>query len=192
MCGRKRKNGFTLIELVVSMAIFMIILAITFGAISRYYLVKTFYEQQMNLQQNFLYAMDKLSDDFRQSTSVNNSAFINPPQNNAMIDATFKKSETLDPNRLLTFYGPDATDGTHVFISYYLKETESGTYAIYKKVGGDPPQPVTEEMHQLVRLYFIRYGGDLTAVIVGQLTYFGHTNKISFTSVIYSRNSPQQ
>ena len=178
MCGRKRKNGFTLIELVVSMAIFMIILAITFGAISRYYLVKTFYEQQMNLQQNFLYAMDKLSDDFRQSTSVNNSAFINPPQNNAMIDAT--------KDNPLTFHGSDGEDGEG--INYYLDSKDGGkTWAIYRN-----SQPVTEDMHQLVKLYFIRYGGELIAVIVGQLTYFGHTNKISFTSMIYSRNSPQQ
>jgi len=178
MCGRKRKNGFTLIELVVSMAIFAIILVIAFGAISRYYLVKTFYEQQMDLQQNFLYAMDKLSDDFRQSTTVNGSAFVNPSQNNAMIDAT--------EGTPLTFYGSDGYP-----ISYYLKGDRNGTYAIYREVGS-VPQPVTEDMHQLVKLYFIRYGGDLTAVIVGQVTYFGHTNKISFTSMIYSRNSPQQ
>jgi len=177
--GRKRKKGFTLIELVVSMAIFAIVLVIAFGTISRYYLVKTFYEQQMNLQQNFLYAMDKLSDDFRQSTSVGNSAFINPPENNAMIDAT-KDSP-------LTFYGSDGT----TLISYYLKGDGNGTYAIYREVGSDV-QPITEDMHQLVKLYFIRYGSELIAVIVGQLTYFGHTNKISFTSMIYSRNSPQQ
>jgi len=166
----KGKKGFTLIELIVSMAILAIILSITFGTISRYYLVKTFYEQQMNLQKNFLYAMDRLSDDLRQSTEMVE------PANNAIIDAT--------KNDPLTFKDNNGTE-----ISYYLDGNE--TYAIYKKVGNGTPEPVTEEMHQLVRLYFIRYGSDLTAAIVGQVTYFGHTNKISFTSVVYPRNLPQ-
>jgi prepilin-type N-terminal cleavage/methylation domain-containing protein len=169
--NNKNKKGFTLIELIVSMAILAIILSITFGTISRYYIVKTFYEQQMDLQQNFLYAMDRLSDDLRQST------VMVEPSNNAIIDATKD-----DP---LTF-----KDSNGTVISYYLDG--NGTYAIYKKVENGTPEPITEEMHQLVRLYFIRYGSDLTAVIVGQVTYFGHTNKISFTSLVYPRNLPQQ
>jgi len=179
--GRKDRNGFTLIELVVSIAIFLIIAAMTFGVISRYYIVRTFYEQQMDLQQNFLYVMDKLSNDFRQAaTDEYNTPFINP-SGNEIIDAT--------EGNPLTFYGSDSTTK----ISYYLKGSADGTYAIYTKVGSNAAQPVTEDMHQLVKLYFITSGGrSITAVIVGQLTYFGHTNKISFTSMIYSRNSPQQ
>jgi prepilin-type N-terminal cleavage/methylation domain-containing protein len=172
------KRGFTLIELVVSMAIFLIIVVLAFGVISRFYLVRTFYEQQMNLQQNFLYAMDKLSDDFRQASIVGSTVIINP-DSNAMIDATLT-----DP---LEFYGSDG-----VPISYYLKGNGNGTYAIYRKVGSNAPQPITEEMHQLVKLYFISSGGKIIAIIVGEVTYFGKMNKVSFTSMIYSRNSPQQ
>jgi len=174
----KRRRGFTLIELIVAMAIFLIIVAMTFGVISRFYLVRTFYEQQIILQRNFVFAMDKLADDFRQASYIDGSIFINPTENNAMIDATQSNS--------LTFYGSDGTP-----ISYYLKGNGSGTFAIYKKVGSDA-QPVTEDMHQLVKLYFIRYGGQVVGIIVGEVSYFGQTNKISFTSMIYSRNSPQQ
>jgi prepilin-type N-terminal cleavage/methylation domain-containing protein len=172
-----KRKGFTLIELVVAMAIFLIIASITFGVISRFYFVRTFYEQQMILQRNFVYAMDKLSDDFRQAIYINNSVFVNP-DNNAMIDAK--------EDNPLTFYGSDRDE-----ISYYLKGNGNGTYAIYRKDGANT-QPITEEMHQLVKLYFIRSGGQIIAVIVGQITYFGHTNKISFTSMSYSRNSPQK
>jgi len=171
-----KRKGFTLIELVVAMAIFLIIASITFGVISRFYFVRTFYEQQMILQRNFVFAMDKLSDDFRQGY-IDNSDSIKP-KNNAMIDAT--------EDNPLTFYGSNDT-----LISYYLKGNGNGTYAIYRKDGANT-QPITEEMHQLVKLYFIRSGGQIIAVIVGQITYFGHTNKISFTSMIYSRNSPQK
>ena len=46
-------------------------------------------------------------------------------------------------------------------------------------------------MHQLVKLYFIRYGGKVVCMIVGEVKYFGMTNQISFTSVVYARNYPQ-
>jgi prepilin-type N-terminal cleavage/methylation domain-containing protein len=174
----KRRRGFTLIELIVAMAIFLIIVAMTFGVISRFYLVRTFYEQQIILQRNFVFGMDKLADDFRQASYVGGSIFINPTENNAMIDAT--------QTNPLTFYGSNETP-----ISYYLKGNGNGTYAIYRKVGSEA-QPLTEDMHQLVKLYFIRYGGQIVVVIVGEVSYFGHTNKISFTSMIYSRNSPQK
>lgn len=157
------KKGFTLIELVVAMAIFLIIIAVAFVSISQFYAVRTFYGQQMDLQQNFLYAMDKLSDDFRQATS------IIQPGSNAM-------------GKILQF---DGINGQN--ITYDLGPgSSSGTYAIYRN-----DQPITEDMHQLVQLYFITKGGRVIAVIVGKATYMGKTNTVSFTSLIYSRNSPQ-
>ena len=161
------KKGFTLIELVVAMAIFFIIIAVAITSISRFYLVRTFYDQQMDLQQNFLYAMGKLSDDFRQATVVGGSA-ITQPGTNAM-------GETFE------FYGSDGNS-----ITYKLVNEGGGTYAIYRN-----SQPVTENMHQLVKLYFITQGGRVLAIIVGKATYMGTTNTVSFTSLIYSRNSPQ-
>ena len=160
------KKGFTLIELVVAMAIFFIIIAVAFTSISRFYRVRTFYDQQMVLQQNFLYAMDKLSDDFRQAKVVDGSVIIQPGTN-AM-------GETLQ------FYGSDGS-----LITYDLESKDGEkTWAIYKN-----GYPVTEEMHQLVRLYFITQGGRVIAIIVGKATYMGTTNTVSFTSLIYSRSS---
>jgi prepilin-type N-terminal cleavage/methylation domain-containing protein len=161
------KKGFTLIELVVAMAIFFIIIAVAFTSISRFYMVRTFYDQQMALQQNFLYAMDKLSDDFRQATLFGTSTIVEPGTN-----AMGEKFE---------FYGSDGST-----ITYKLVDEGSGTCAIYRN-----NQPVTENMHQLVKLYFITQGGRVIAIIVGKVTYMGTTNTVSFTSLIYSRNSPQ-
>ena len=172
----KKRDGFTLIELVISMAIFLVIITITFGVVSRYYSIRTFYEQQTELERNLVFAVDKLADDVKQSKYVGATVFVNPT-NNAMIDAT--------ENNALSFYGADGS-----VISYYLKQNVNGTYAIYRKVG-TVAQPITEDMHQLVKLYFIRYGGEVVVTIVGQISYFGKTNNISFTSLVYSRNSPQ-
>ena len=176
-----RRKGFTLVELIVSMAIFLVIVTVTFGVISRYNTVRTFYEQQTELQKNLVFAMDRLADDFKQASYVNNAVFVNP-SNNAMIDAT--------EGNPLTFYGSNEEK-----ISYYLKQSGAGTYAIYRKVekvdANANIQPITEDMHQLVKLYFIRYGGEIIVTIVGEISYFGKTNQISFTSLVYSRNSPQ-
>jgi len=159
------KRGFTLIELVVAMAIFFIIIAIAFASISRFYLLRTFYEQQISLQQNFLYAMDKLSDDLRQAT-VGIQGMIVTPGDNSM-------AETLQ-----------FTDSSGNLVEYRLDTKDGGkTYAIYKDT-----QPVTEEMHQLVKLYFVREGGKVIAIIVGRATYMGTTNTVSFTSFVSSRN----
>jgi len=164
------KKGFTLIELVVAMAIFFIIIAVAFTSISRFYLVRTFYDQQTALQQNFLYAMDKLSDDLRQATLLGGASTIKKPEDKAM-------EETLE------FYGSDGD-----LITYDLESKDGGkTYAIYRK-DNVTTQPITEDMHQLVKLYFIRQGGRVIAIIVGKATYMGNTNTVSFTSLIYSRN----
>ncbi len=173
-----RRNGFTLIELIVSMAILLVIVTVTFGVISRYYTVRTFYEQQTELQKNLVFAMDRLADDFKQASYNEDVIIKKPSENNAMIDATEGNS--------LTFYGSNKEE-----ISYYLKQNVNGTYSIYRKVNTAAAQPITEDMHQLVRLYFIRYGGEITVTIVGEISYFGKTNQISFTSLVYSRNSPQ-
>ena len=175
------KKGFTLIELVVAMAIFFIIIAVAFTSISRFYMVRTFYDQQMALQQNFLYAMDKLSDDLRQATlPIGATSTIVTPEDKSMIDAT---KDPLQPYVPLQFYGSDGQ-----LMTYDLESKDGGkTYAIYREVGGNT-QPITEEMHQLVRLYFIRQGGRVIAIIVGKATYMGTTNTVSFTSLVYSRN----
>ena len=178
------KKGFTLIELVVAMAIFFIIIAVAFTSISRFYMVRTFYDQQMVLQQNFLYAMDKLSDDLRQATlPIGATSTIVKPEDKSMIDATKDPLHPLQFYVPLQFYGSDGQ-----LITYDLESQDGGkTYAIYRK-DNFTTQPITEYMHQLVRLYFIRQGGRVIAIIVGKATYMGTTNTVSFTSLIYSRN----
>ena len=116
-----RKRGFTLIELVVAMAIFIIIATAISIAVSRLYAIRTFYEQQLDLQQNFVYAMDRLSEDFRQAEYSGTDIFVSPPESNAMIDAT--------ESTPLSFYGP----GGQV-VSYYLKRRATFRQSTGRKV----------------------------------------------------------
>jgi len=55
------RRGFTLIELVVALAILMVILGITFFSISNIFRLRTVYDQEMNIQQNFRYAVSRIN-----------------------------------------------------------------------------------------------------------------------------------
>jgi prepilin-type N-terminal cleavage/methylation domain-containing protein len=166
------RKGFTLIELIIAMAVFIIIVVIAFGALSSYFAARTSNEQLIILQQNFRSAIDRIAMDFRQASS---SPAISSPDGNKVSDT-------------LTF-----TDADGSKISYYLGNgSSSGTSVIYKQVEGEIiPQPVTEEMHQLVKLYFVRSGGKIVVIIVGKTKFFASKNEeaVSFASMIFSRNA---
>jgi len=77
-------------------------------------------------------------------------------------------------------------------VEYKLEPAGSGTYAITRQVGTASPQPVTEEMHQLVKVYFVCSGGKVIMIVVGKLKYFGKERTISFSSLVFSRNSANE
>ena len=157
-----KQKGFTLIELVVAMAIFLIVIVIAFSTLSSYFAVRTANEQEMILQQNFRFAIDRMAYDFRQATKTDDVIII-APNDNSM-------GETLKFN---------TSNGS---VEYKLSGT--GTYKITRN-----EDPVTEEMHQLVKVYFVRSGGKVIMIVVGQVKYFGKERTFSFSSLVFSRNS---
>ena len=173
------KNGFTLIELVVALAILMIIFAMTFSVILSFYRVRVAYDQELILQQNFRIAVDRMTDDFRQASKgidFTGPDIIIKPVDNAM-DEEIKFARYYE-------------GATHI-VKYYL-ETENEKYAIYRSVDDNPGQPLTENMDQLVKMYFTRKGGKVLILLVGKLSYFGKENYISYTSLVFSRNKEQE
>lgn len=166
----KKRNAFTLIELIIAMAIFLIIVVMAFGTLSSFFSAKTANDQETIIQQNFRAAISRITDDLRQAGG---SPIIVQPQDNSM-------------GEILSF-NITATSSQNPDVVYQIKPdpaTSQGPYAIYRN-----DQPITEEMHQVVRLYFVRSGGKVLAIIVGELTYFGKPRRISFHSLIFSRNS---
>jgi prepilin-type N-terminal cleavage/methylation domain-containing protein len=158
-----KRKGFTLIELIIAMAIFLIIIVMAFSTLSSYFAVRSANDQEMILQQNFRAALDKITYDFIQASST---PVISSPLSNSVKDT-------------LTFTGADGDE-----ISYTLVDKGGGTSAICRN--GDP---VTENVHQLVKLYFVRSGGKIIMIIIGDLTYFGKERTISFASMVFSRNA---
>ena len=167
-----KQKGFTLIELVVAMAIFLVVIVIAFSTLSSYFVVRSANEQEMILQQNFRFALDKMVYDFRQASTTGSEIILSPADNSM--------GETLKFN---------TSSGS---VEYKLEPAGSGTYAIKRQVGAASPQPVTEDMHQLVKLYFVRAGGKVIVIVVGNLKYFGKERTISFSSLVFSRNSANE
>jgi len=165
----RNRKGFTLIELVVAMAIFLVVISISFSTLSSFFSMRSAQEQEMILQQNFRFALDKMADDFRQASTTSGEIILSPADNSM--------GETLKFNT------------SNEAVEYKLEPAGSGTYAIKRQVGTASPQPVTEEMHQLVKVYFVRSGGKVIMIVVGKLKYFGKERTISFTSLVFSRNS---
>jgi hypothetical protein len=136
-----------------------------FTGLSSYFKYKTFYDQEMLLQQNFRFAVDRITQDMRSSRQ----------------DATTKKiveSPGLsEMGSILTF---NTASGS---VTYQLSGDEQSGYEIEIN-----DQPVTEKMHQLVKLYFIFDGRKVIIILVGKTKYNNSENTMSFTSVVYPRN----
>jgi len=63
------RKGFTLIELIVALAVFIVIITISFSALSRFFAMRSIQEQEMILQQNFRFAVDRITQDMRVTES---------------------------------------------------------------------------------------------------------------------------
>ncbi len=170
LASKKERKGFTLIELVVALAVFIVIIAISFSTLSSFFAMRSAQEQEMILQQNFRFALDKMAYDFRQASSGTGSIILKPGDNAMGDELQFNTSAGI--------------------VTYKLGDgASSGTYAICRKVDDGSSQPVTEDMHQLVKIYFVRAGGKVIMIVVGNLEYFGKERTISFSSLVFSRNS---
>ncbi len=162
----ERRGGYTLIELMVAVAVFVVIIGLVFTALSSYFRLRTANEQEMIIQQNFRFAAQRMTDDLRQATTGAASGDIILAPADGALGAT------------LQFNTPGGT------VAYTCQRSGTGASAIYRN-----GQAVTEQMSQLVNMYFVRSGGKVLVIIVGQVTYFGRARPVSFASLVFSRNS---
>jgi prepilin-type N-terminal cleavage/methylation domain-containing protein len=189
--NKRLKSGFTLVELVVSLAIMLIIFAGVFSVIGSFYRVKKAYDQEAVLQQNFRFALDTLSNEFRRANKktdgTDDGDIILKPQNNTMDEELIFKSFIDEEWKVIKYHIVQVGDRYVLYRSIYdYAETYEGLSEAKSS------QPLTEEMSQLVKIYFAREGRKIAVIIVGKLDYLGKENLISYTTLIFSRNSPYQ
>jgi len=180
----KLRSGFTLIELVVALVVFIVIITISFSALSRFFAMRSAQEQEMILQQNFRFALDKMAYDFRQASGSTEGIILKPDEN-AMGEVLIFASDTNDIYYFLCSNGG-------VSILYRGERAHDNLLTSDLCTTTDDwisKQPITEDMHQLAKVYFVRAGGKVVMIVVGNLEYFGKERTISFSSMVFSRNS---
>jgi len=167
----RRHSGTTLIELVVAMALFITLLAMTFGVIGAYFRENSRQTQQSALQQNFRYAVDSLSNDLREATSIVHPGDIG---NLVMTES-------------IRFELPREGGIGTTTVTYHAVSAGSGKYRLERLVGDDP-QAVTEDIPELVKVYFIYSGRKIYVIMVGKTTNYGKVSLVSLVSLVYARN----
>jgi len=188
----KHSKGFTLIELVIALAIFVIIAMMVFSGLSSFFRVKTVYDQETVLQQNFRFAVDRITHELRYASknpTSNDSIILSPDTNipagsNAMGEQLVFSVYTGAATKYICYKMDSSPSGTNVLV----REEHSG-YPITSSNLIGVPQPVTENMKQLVKIYFVRAAGKAIIIVVGKTNYLGKENIISFTSLVYPRNT---
>lgn len=170
----RRRSGMTLIELVVAMALLITLLAMTFGVIGAYFRENSRQTQQSALQQNFRYAVDSLTNDLREATSITRptdpSTELPVPPGNLIM------------NESIGFVLP--REGT---VTYGAVPAGIGVYRLERVVGSDH-QAVTEDIPELVKVYFIYSGRKIYVIMVGKTTNYGKDSLVSLVSLVYARN----
>jgi len=152
------RKGFTLVELVVALAVFIVIITISFSALSRFFAMRSAQEQEMILQQNFRFALDKMAYDFRQASGED---IILEPGSNAMGEVLIFANGTNDV--------------------YYFLCSDGGVSVLYR---GERTHDnlLTSNPCNITT-------GWISKQPVGNLEYFGKERTISFSSMVFSRNS---
>jgi type II secretory pathway pseudopilin PulG len=167
----RRRRGVTLIELVVAIAVSIILLTVTLRGVASFFSMKTAQGQEMLLQQNFRFAVDTFTEDARRAKDIISPT--NPAAGNIYLDESIQLD--VPGVGLVTYSTEREPDGT----AYFLARTVG--------VGGTL-QPVTEEVPQFMKAYFLKSGHKVFIILVGRMNYLGRTREVSLTSLVYARN----
>lgn len=167
------RAGFTLIELMIAMAAMIILLGAVFAVNFRVSDLWIAQRERSQIQQNFRFALDAITQEMRQATAVG-----------LPVENTFGDK--------LEFTLQDPADATKVdYVSYSMAAdpARSGASRIMRTVAGTPSTPVTESIPELAALYFIRSGNRVVMIAVARYKVFGTEQTMSYTTQTFTRIS---
>lgn len=179
----RRRTGFTLIEVMIVVAVTVILLGAVFAVNFRITDLWRSERMRQALQQNFRFAADMMTTDLRQATEVSL-----PLQN------------TLGDVLEFDMYAPSLIETRHRVVyqrveskQYYVQRSEAALESYVDYVDGGktkwklPAVPVwshtavTEEISTLAALHFILRGSRVVTILVAQYESGGATRTISYT-----------
>jgi prepilin-type N-terminal cleavage/methylation domain-containing protein len=179
----KRRAGFTLIEVMIVVAVSVILLGAVFAVNFRITDLWRSERVRQALQQNFRFAADVMTTNLRQATDVSRPAL----DSNTLGDVLqFDYVVTPSPNetRHRVIYqrvgsGPYHLERCEVALESYLNGSvtkwQVPTGAVWSRV------PVTEDISSLAAVHFINRGSRVVIILVAQYTSGGATRTISYT-----------
>lgn len=199
-----RRNGFTLIELMIVLAVTLILLGAVFTLNFRISGLWSGERARSELQQNFRFATDTITNTVRQATTI-----LQP----SAVPAGDSQGVNVMSDVLQFDYVPDLTYptvGARVTYArspasgpgpYYIEETvqalqrngSAPTYSPWTEVGTAAVRPITEEINSLAAVHFISTGPKIVVILVAEYQLWGVKKTISYTTETYVRTeTPRQ
>ena len=185
----KRKLGFTLIEIVVVMAIGSAILLALVSVFSVATRAHHRYTDQEELTQNARVALERITRDLRQTSEIitllptTNTDALNPPATQII----FADGHDTDKIRYINYH-LDGTSLKRQLVHYYFS-TDPGTWVVSnaKDSFGNPPlQSIDEDVVKADKITSIKFWG--TDNINIDLTVANDSNTFSFHDSVVGRN----
>ncbi|MFA4932713.1 MAG: prepilin-type N-terminal cleavage/methylation domain-containing protein [Caldisericia bacterium] len=187
-----RRSGFTLIEVMIVVAVTVILLGAVFAVNFRITDLWRSERVRQALQQNFRFAADMITTDLRQAvptktTSLGTPTAINEPAQNVLGDVLeFYMIDPHDPSRRLHInYQRKVVAGSDPQLCY-IERSESKFVdldldGVWIETGTATSLPVTEEISSLAALHFIQRGSRVVTILVAQYGSGGAAQTVSYT-----------
>lgn len=194
-----RRNGFTLIELMIVLAVTVILLGAVFTLNFRISGLWSGERARSELQQNFRFATDRITSTLRQATTIlqpSANASESPSPVNVMSDVLQfeympNPSEPLIGARVTYSRSAVSAEGSCRIVESVQVLQRSGlapNYTPWTEVVGDVAmRPITEEINSLAATHFIRTGTKIVVILVAQYRLWGVKKTISYTTQTYVR-----
>jgi prepilin-type N-terminal cleavage/methylation domain-containing protein len=177
-----RRRGFTLIELMIVMAVTVILLAAVFTVNFRITGLWAGERGRSELQQNFRFATDRITTTVRQATAILQPSALDPgnPARTNVLSDVLEFEYVPDPSapdvRARVTYSRSGTG------PYYIEETVKNL-----ATNEVTTRHITESIRSLAAAHFIRTGPRIIVVMVAQYSLLGSVKTISYTTQTYVR-----
>lgn len=186
----KKNKGFTLLEMVIAMAIFSICLAMSFGIISYALAQKAANVRILAIQNSFSTAGATITDEIKgaiwldQMVGGDPNAFLLAPGDGAITNELIFLTGTAGEEYRIRYFAATNAEGTRIYKekASVLSTTDPSVFSLIAT------DPVTPYMNQTINLNFVNSKGKITILMVAKLSINGEENDISFIGTAYARN----
>jgi prepilin-type N-terminal cleavage/methylation domain-containing protein len=192
-----RRNGFTLIELMIVVAVTVILLGAIFTLNFRISGLWSGERARSELQQNFRFATDMMTNTVRKATTIlqpdavpaGDSLGVNVMSDVLQFDYVPNPAYPTVGARVTYSRSPASGVGPYHIEERVQTLQRSGSAPNYTwtEVGTAAVRPITEEINSLAATHFIRTGPKIVVVLVAQYRLWGVMKTISYTTQAYVR-----